>query len=114
MTTPTVFGRQAIDHDPRNYEVVEVRLPKQWLHWAMLAGLKPASHLRGRWRGFYMKGRNRHWRVNCFGFFEASCPLEHFDRWANSRGAEVRQLPRTRDEFLEAVARLHAVSASAR
>ena len=106
-----IFDKDAIDNDPRPHEEVDVRLPKQWMHWAKSAGLK--TTVPGRFRGFYLKGRGRNWRVNCYGFFEASCPIPHFDRWANSRGSEVRQLPRSHAEFLDVVRRMVAASASA-
>jgi hypothetical protein len=91
---------------------MKTKLPKQWLHWAQCAGLQPAT-VRG-WRGFYLKGRGRRWRVNDRGHLQASCPNEHFDRWANSLGAEIFMLPKTRDQFLAAVRWLHKKSAHAR
>lgn len=106
------FDHETINSNTTPHKEVNVRLPKQWMHWAQSAGLRTATIRRHR--GFHLRGRGRNWRVNCFGFFEASCPLEHFDRWANSRGAEVHRLPRTRAEFLDIVKRLHAASASAR
>ncbi len=112
--TLEVFNKDSIDSDDRQYKEVRTKFPKQWLHWARKAGLAPAPRLKGRFRGHYLRGRNREWRVNCFGFFEASCPRQHFDRWANSRGAEVRALPKTEAEFLDTVQRLFEASASAR
>lgn len=86
-----------------------MKLPKQWLHWAKKAGLKPERR-RGRGNKLYLVGRARRWRVNCHNDFECSCPLEHFDRWANSRGARMDSLPKTEAEFLAAVAMLRADS----
>jgi len=77
-----------------------MRLPKQWLNWAKKAGLEKDSRVI---EGRYMIGLNRRWRVNCYGQFECSCPLEHFDRWANSTGARWEGVPKTEAEFLEAV-----------
>jgi hypothetical protein len=71
-----------------------MKLPKQWLYWAQKAGLRPERQ-RGRGNGFYLVGRGRRWRVNMHNVFECSCPLDHFDRWANSRGAQVDALPKT-------------------
>lgn len=89
------------------------KLPKQWLHWAQTAGLRPEFR-RSKWRGFYMRGRGRNWRVNVHGEFECSCPLAYFDRWANSFGASLDSIPKTRAQFLAAVHRLHAESMDAR
>jgi hypothetical protein len=84
------------------------RFPKQWLHWAKSAGLEPENS--AKWykhcRNPYFVGHNRVWRVNMFGVFECSCPLEYFDRWANSRGADNNSLPRSEAEFLATVASL--------
>lgn len=107
-----VYDLEAINKDPRPSGAVKIKLPKQWLHWAQCARLKSTSTK--SFRGYYMRGRGRNWRVNCFGYFEASCPIEHFDRWANSRGAEVRELPKTKAEFLDVVKRLHDASSTAR
>lgn len=94
------------------------KLPKQWKHWCLLAGLKPDGpankYSRQHYRLFNLIGKNRHWRVNCNGEFEASCPKEHFDRWANSRGALVETVPRTKQEFLAVVKLLWEQSKDAR
>ena len=58
---------------------------------------------RGKQGQFYLVGRNRRWRVNAYGDFECSVPLEHFDRWANSSGWSHDGVPSTKDEFLRAV-----------
>lgn len=34
--------------------------------------------------------------------FQVSCPVEHFDRWANSAG-EIIPLPKTKQEFDSAI-----------
>lgn len=85
---------------------VEIKLPKQWVYWAKKAGLKPESSrksYRRHGRLPYLRGRDRNWRVNCDGVFECSCPLEYFDRWANSRGANMFGFPKTEREFISAV-----------
>lgn len=92
---------------------MSTKLPKQWTHWARKAKLHPETR-RGSHRGFYLVGRDRNWRVNCHGDFECSCPTEHFDRWANSRGAVMPGVPRTETEFLAAVRALHEQSRDAR
>jgi hypothetical protein len=89
------------------------KLPKQWLYWAKKARLKPERQ-RGKDNGYYFFGRSRHWRVNCHGHFECSCPEEHFDRWANSRGAHMAVIPRTEANFLTAVRDLLDASKDAR
>jgi hypothetical protein len=90
-----------------------MKLPKQWLHWAQKAGLSP-ERKRGRGNKFYLVGRARRWRVNCHNEFECSCPLEHFDRWANSRGAQMDAPPKTEEAFLAAVLTLREQSKDAR
>lgn len=92
---------------------MKIKLPKQWKYWCRKARLQPESKY-GKHSGFYLKGRNRRWRVNCEGTFECSCPSEHFDRWANSRGAEANLLPRTEIEFFAAVSHLIEKSKDAR
>lgn len=89
------------------------KLPKQWLHWAQKAGLKPETP---RWEltCFYLIGRGRRWRVNCNGDFECSCPTQFFDRWANSRGAIMSGIPRTQKEFISAVVELREASKNER
>ena len=90
-----------------------MKLPKQWKHWARKAGLRTESR-RGRFSGFYLVGRGRRWRVNCYGEFECSCPTEHFDRWANSRGEAMDTIPKTESEFLAAVWMMRDLSKDAR
>lgn len=79
-------------------------LPKQWLHWAKLHGLRPESRLR-KFRQIGLVGLGFRFRVNCHDKFQISCPLAEFDRWANSTAGEV-EIPRTQDEFTKALARL--------
>ena len=90
------------------------KLPKQWVHWARKAGLRPNGAGRGVRAGYYLKGRGRHWRFNSEGDFECSCPTEHFDRWANSRGAGMHGIPYSEKEFLARVEELRELSANAR
>ena len=92
-----------------NQQNERIKLPKQWKHWARLAGLKAtgrAFHSRGLYAGLYLRGKNRNWRVTCHGDFECSCPLEHFDRWANSHGAYAVKFPQNEAEFLAIVKQL--------
>jgi hypothetical protein len=90
-----------------------MKLPKQWLFWAKKAGLRP-ERKRGQGNQYYLVGRGRRWRVNCYNEFECSCPTEHFDRWANSCGAQMDTPPKTEAEFLAAVAMLREQSKDAR
>jgi len=92
---------------------LEATPPKQWMYWAKKAGLK-REWGRGRQSTNYLVGRGRRWRVNCFGDFQCSCPIEHFDRWANSLGAEMDGMPKTEAEFLAAVRNLRELSVNAR
>lgn len=97
--------------------ILQPYLPKQWSQWVKKAGLRRESGAcqRGLSSYFYLKGKNRNWRVNCFGELECSCPLEHFDRWANSRGANYGyHLPKTEAEFVAAVKQLVTQSADCR
>lgn len=79
-----------------------MKLPKQWMYWAQKAGLR-REWGRGQQSTHYLIGRGRRWRVNCHGIFECSCPTQYFDRWANSRGAEMAGVPTTEGAFLAAV-----------
>ncbi|MBI6725686.1 hypothetical protein YA0089_18950 [Pseudomonas viridiflava] len=77
------------------------KLPKSWLHWMRESGIRPET--RRRWySGYYLKGRGRHWRVDCNGQLEVSCPFDDFDRWANSGVAEV-PVPTTRAGLKQAI-----------
>jgi len=76
-----------------------MNLKNEWLHWAEDAGFRFEP-------GFRLEHHNRYWRVNASGNFECSCPLEHFDRWANSTGARWEGVPQTEAEFLRAVEQL--------
>lgn len=89
-----------------------MKLPKQWLYWAKKSRLH-SEWGRGQKGASYLAGRGRRWRVNCHGDFECSCPTEHFDRWANSRGAEMHGIPTTEAAFLAAVRDLHERSKEA-
>ena len=90
-----------------------MKLPKQWMHWAQKAGLRP-ERKRGRGNEFYLVGRARRWRVNCHNEFECSCPTKYFDKWSNSRGAKMDAPPKTEAAFLTAVAMLREQSKDAR
>lgn len=79
-----------------------MKFPKQWLYWAKKAGLKQ-TRARTYAKEYYFVGHNRNWRVNGFGDFECSCPLEYFDRFANSSGAKIKGIPSSEVEFLNAV-----------
>lgn len=96
---------------------MKIKLPKQWKHWVKSAGLKLESHnhkwKRSNWALFTLVGRNRVWRVNCDAKFECSCPSEHFDRWANSRGSAEYDIPKTKQEFLDLVKKLYIESKEA-
>lgn len=89
---------------------VKRKFPKQWKHWVESSGLKFYDSGRGYYRKFYFKGKNRHWRIDCYGKLDCSCPAEHFDRWANSRGAEYPTIPKTKAEFQLAVKELIELS----
>jgi len=86
------------------------KLPKQWRYWVKKAGLKIDG--RESIHDSSLIGRNRVWRVDCSGNLEVSCPLEHFDRWSNSSGAEMK-LPRSEKEFLASVKELLHLSKDA-
>lgn len=107
---PTIAQREYINTWKISIEPTRPRLPKQWLHWAMKAGLKPTGSGRGLRTGFYLRGRGRNWRVTYNGNFEASCLLEDFDRWANSHSAYADSFPTNEKEFLETVKQLIAAS----
>ena len=105
---PSIEMKKFIDTFKISIDPAKPKLPKQWLYWAMKAGLKPTGGGRGLRTGFYLQGRNRNWRVNSYGDFEVSCPLEDFDRWANSHGAFADSFPTNEKEFLATVKTLLA------
>lgn len=76
------------------------KLPKQWLHWARENGLRPDG--RKEYHKYYLRGRDRHWRVSSTDELQVSVPMADFDRWANSRIGGVA-IPKTREEFRAAV-----------
>ena len=80
------------------------KLPKQWNHWVKDSRLRDNCLGIRQYRGYYLRGRCRYWRV-AGNTFQMSDPTEDFDRWANSMAAVI-DLPRTRDEFREAVEKL--------
>lgn len=90
----------------------DVVLPKQWLHWAKLAGLAPSrsrTYARGvRKLGFYLRGRAHNWRVNCFGMFQIGDRIDDWDKWARSHTVQV-PMPTNEKDFLEAVRKLRAL-----
>lgn len=95
---------------------MDVKLPKQWNHWARKAGLRPqitrGKSKRDRYlRTHHLIGHGRLWRVNDKGHFQSSCKVAEFDRWANSVDAEIDYIPRTYFEFRIAVQLLqHGIS----
>lgn len=88
------------------------KLPKDLKRWLKSNGLQPTGNRKSRsWREVfsthppYFIGKDRVWRFgltdNAY-WFQVSCPLEHFDRWANSAG-ETIPLPKTKQEFNKAI-----------
>jgi hypothetical protein len=83
------------------------------MHWAKLMGLKTMGRgVRGMWRGYYLIGRGRCFRVSLHGELEVSCPISEFDRWANSRVASYRVLPKTEAEFRQIIGLLRGLAAA--
>jgi len=77
-----------------------MKLPKQWKYWCIKAGLRPTSrNKRSRFCWLYLKGHNYLWRVSMDSVFQRSCPIEEFDRWANSVDYEAA-MPTTEKEFV--------------
>lgn len=85
---------------------VRSALPKQWRHWLRCAHLRSGYSQKWRYSDLSMVGRGRNWRVvgvdGTKYKLQMSEPYAEFDRWANSMEMEV-PLPRTRDEFINAV-----------
>lgn len=88
------------------------KLHKDFKRWLKSNGLQPSGNNKSNsWRRLfshcppYLIGKDRLWR---FGWSETgyrlqvSCPLKHFDRWANSAG-EIISLPKTKQEFDSAI-----------
>jgi hypothetical protein len=82
--------------------MTDIKFPKQWKHWAKLAGLRQVTH-RNWYDNFEFIGRGRRWRVNCWGDFQSSCNLKDFDRWSNSTHNNYHGIPGTQAEFFRAV-----------
>ena len=91
-------------------EKEKIKLPKQFKHWVKSSGLSFHDSGRERYQKFNFKGRDRYWRIDCYGKLCCSCPAEHFDRWGNSRGAEYPTMPKTKAEFQLAVKELIELS----
>jgi hypothetical protein len=80
---------------------IEVKLPKQWKDWCRKSGLRAVNSgfKLGRKHDYLnLKGKGRHWRVNCYGEFQCSERYENFDRWANSIIA-LACVPKSLKEF---------------
>ena len=74
---------------------------KRWLYKARLrpCGWRPTTAVR---RGFAAyEGHGRVWRI-VNGQLHMSCPIEHFDRWANSLEMRV-PLPTCEKDFVNTV-----------
>lgn len=87
----------------------QIRLPKQWRRWCQKAQLRVHGRYGRRpheW--FYLKGRGRVWRVNCYGAFQCGDRIADFDRWALCHIKEVQAIPKTEREFVLAVRELIA------
>ena len=76
-------------------------LPKQWKYWMKQTRLTnyDSEYQRAYHGRTHFSGRNRLFRINCFGEFQCSVPLEHFDRWGNSVGCTYPTIPQTEGEF---------------
>lgn len=76
-------------------------LPKQWKHWMkqMRVNKYDSEYRRTHYGKTHFCGRNRLFRINRFGEFQCSIPLEHFDRWSNSVGYTYPSIPQTGQEF---------------
>lgn len=86
-----------------------MRMPKQWENWCRDQRLSVHGKRYGKKRRdwFCLKGRGHYWRVNCDGMLERGDTYADFDRWARCNIDEV-PMPKTRDEFREAVKTLLA------
>lgn len=95
--------------------MTEHRLPKQFKHWLNRAGIY--SHAGGKHylrRGyFYASSRQKVHTAGCREqrrYFRVLSHLDRmdicdgdFDRWANSMGASISPIPRTKAEFKMAI-----------
>jgi len=96
------------------------KLHRDFKRWLNSTGLKPEGRKKSKsWRRLfstcppYFIGNDRRWRFlvpeNGQLRFQVSCPLEHFDRWANSSGESI-PLPETKEEFDKVIQQLLASS----
>lgn len=78
-------------------EGTPTKRPKEFNHWLKLNGIKPVDRTdSGK---YYFKDKERHYRITCFGEFEASESFETFDRWANSRLVAHPRIPQSKQEL---------------
>lgn len=83
-------------------------LPKQWERWTKKAGLKNSysSSLQRKYDVLYFTGYGRNWRLNALDYLDISCPIEDFDRWANSRENSIKMEAKTEKEFVDMVLKM--------
>ena len=89
----------------------KTKLPKQWMDWVKKAGLRPLRSKKNwawKWRGYYLSGKGRRWRLNDLGMLQRGDTYAEFDRWALSSIEEV-PMPKTKAEFIQAVKTLAAL-----
>lgn len=73
--------------------------PKQFYHWLKQFGIKRVD--RTQTGKYYFKSKQRHFRIDCLGCFDASESFETFDRWANSCLLTHDRIPKTKEELEE-------------
>ncbi len=78
-----------------------VILPRSWHHWCPRYGLYRVGAPCGAW--YYLKGLGRHWRVTDAGMFQCGDTYANFDRWALCSPIYETELPKTSEEFIDAV-----------
>lgn len=90
-----------------------MKLPKQWRHWCGKAQLRVyGKYHRREHEWFYLKGRGRVWRVNCYGQFQCGDTIADFDRWALCDIEQLDEIPQTEHAFIQAVEYLLRVKRS--
>lgn len=85
---------------------------KQLKHWCKVARICVEGSDKTDWSrraditNLYMEGHNRKFRMTNYGeetdYIQVSCPLEHFDRWANS-GGETVPMPKSEAMFISTI-----------
>ena len=78
-------------------------LPKQWEHWCRSMNFRPHGKVtKSKFCWYYVKGKGRVWRINCYNEFQRGDTYDDFDRWALC-SIKSTDIPKTFQEFRDAI-----------